>query len=109
MVFGIPTCETVRKARSWLRSEGLAHDFVDLREHPPDGERLGRWLDAFGHLPLRNTSGGSFRALPPEKQAWSRDQWRRAFEGDPMLLRRPVIERAGRPIKVGWNPAGLPD
>lgn len=105
VVYGIPSCTTVRKARAWLDDRGVAHAFVDLRASPPSAERLAGWARAFGVQALKNTSGGSYRALPADKDTWSDERWLAAFAADPMLLRRPVVERGGAPLQVGWRTA----
>lgn len=102
-VYGIPTCGTVKKARAWLDSQGHAHGWVDLREDPPSRARIARWVRVLGALSLRNTSGGSYRALGPEKEGWGDDDWIEAFTADPMLIRRPVVERDGEPLFVGFR------
>jgi arsenate reductase len=107
-VYGIHTCGTVKKARSWLAAEGVEHTFVDLRVDPPDRAHVDRWVAAFGASALRNLSGGAYRALGPEKDTWDADRWAAAFTADPMLVKRPVIERDGVPISVGFrDPQGL--
>lgn len=103
VVYGIPTCGTVKKARSWLAARGLAWTDVDLRQTPPSAERIATWAAAFGAAALRNTSGASYRALGPEKDGWSDQRWIQAFAADPMLIKRPVIERDGAPALVGFN------
>lgn len=103
VVYGIPSCDTVRKARKWLDGHGMAHTFVDFRETPPAKAQVEGWVAAFGATAMRNTSGGSFRALPPEKEGWSEARWAEAFASDPMLVRRPVVERDGKPVVVGWK------
>lgn len=106
VVYGIPSCGTVKKARAWLDAAGVAYTFVDFRATPPAASQVDAWMAAFGARALRNTSGGSYRALGPEKDGWTDAQWRDAFLRDPMLIKRPVVERDGRPVVVGWN---LPD
>jgi arsenate reductase len=103
VVHGIPSCGTVRKARAWLDANGVAHAFVDLRSAPPDRGTIAGWVARFGARALRNTSGGSYRALGPEKDSWTDEQWIAAFVADPMLIKRPVITRAGIPIQVGFR------
>jgi arsenate reductase len=102
-VYGIPSCGTVKKALSALTAAGLAHTFVDFRATPPDAAQVARWVQVFGAPALRNTSGGSYRALGPEKDTWSDAQWTAAFQADPMLIKRPVIEREGAPVVVGFR------
>jgi arsenate reductase len=62
-----------------------------------------RWVEAFGVQKLKNTSGGSYRALPDAKSGWSDAQWIEAFAADAMLIKRPVIERDGVPVSVGFR------
>jgi len=102
-VYGIPTCQTVKKARRWLADRGVEAEFVNLRSAPPSREHVSKWIDAFGSKPMRNTSGGSYRALPPEKKTWDDATWLDHFAGDPMLLKRPIIEKDGEPVLVGFR------
>lgn len=103
LVYGIPSCGTVKKARAWLDAAKRPYRFVDLRETPPSRAQVEAWVAAFGTKALRNTSGGSYRALGAEKDGWSDKQWTDAFAADPMLIKRPVVERAGAPCVVGWT------
>lgn len=102
-VYGIPSCGTVKKARAWLDEKGIAHTFVDFKTTPPSSERVQAWVAAFGAKPMRNTSGGSYRALPDEKATWSDAAWSVRFVADPMLIKRPVIESNGKPVSVGFK------
>lgn len=103
VVYGIPTCGTVRKARAWLAEHGVSHEWIDLRESPPDRATIDRWIAAFGAKALRNTSGAAYRALGPEKDGWDDARWAEAFASDPMLVKRPVVERDGEPVLVGFR------
>ncbi len=103
VVYGIKTCDTVRRARRWLTAHDAAHEFVDVRATPPARERVAAWVERLGAAPLRNTSGGAYRALGPEKKSWSDARWTDAFAAEPMLLKRPVIERDGVAVQVGFR------
>jgi arsenate reductase len=100
---GIPNCGTVKKARAWLDAAGVPYTFVDLRQTPPTRADVDRWVTALGGKALRNTSGGAYRALGPEKDGWSDARWAEAFAADPMLIKRPVVVKDGVPVQVGWN------
>ena len=102
-VHGIPTCGTVKKARKWLDARGIAYEWVDFRTTPPSPEQLEQWVSHFGFRPMRNTSGGAYRALGPEKKTWGDEEWLEAFKNDPMLLKRPVVEIDGKPVLVGFK------
>ena len=60
-------------------------------------------MQTVGSKVLRNTSGGSYRGLGPEKKTWSDSRWADAFAADPMLLKRPVITRDGSVVQVGFR------
>ncbi len=102
-VYGISTCGTVKKARKWLDEHGVDHAFVDFRKTPVAPERVAAWVDALGARALRNTSGGAYRALGPDKADWSDARWTRAFQDDAMLIKRPVLELDGNPVAVGFR------
>ena len=102
-LYGIPTCGTVKKARKWLDERGVDYDWIDFREAPPERDQLTRWVAAFTAKPMKNTSGGAYRALGPEKKTWTDDQWLEAFTSDAMLLKRPVVEIDGEPVAVGFK------
>ncbi len=102
-VYGIPTCTSVRKARAWLDANGHAHDFVDFRATPPSEARVSQWIARLGSRPLRNSSGSAYRALGPERDAWTDSEWTSAFAANPMLIKRPVVERDGIALQVGFD------
>jgi arsenate reductase len=102
VVYGIPTCGTVKKARKWLDDRGATYRWVDLRADPPDRARVAGWVAAVGYAPLRNTSGGAYRALGAEKDGWSDAEWIDAYAADPMPTARswpsgsPMVGPASR-------------
>jgi arsenate reductase len=103
VVWGIPSCGTVKKARSALQGAGIAFIERDLRAAPPTSADVARFVAAVGVNALKNTSGGSYRALPADKDGWTEARWTAAFAADPMLIKRPVIEKHGVVVTVGWK------
>jgi arsenate reductase len=102
-VYGIPNCDTCRKARKWLDARGLEHRFHDLRKDGIDASMTARWLGAAGPDKLINRRGTTWRGLE--------EAVRSLFEGDgaaaalvehPAVIKRPVIERGGD-IMVGFT------
>ncbi|MCP4807306.1 MAG: Spx/MgsR family RNA polymerase-binding regulatory protein [Proteobacteria bacterium] len=102
-LYGIPTCDSCRKARKWLAEQGHDAEWVDLRKTPPTADRVAGWVASVGSKPLKNTSGGSYRKLPQDKKAWDDARWIEAFAGDPMLLKRPILEIDGVATRVGFK------
>jgi arsenate reductase len=107
VVWGIPSCSTVKKAHAALRAHGISFEVRDLREAPPSRADVARFVAAVGAAALRNTSGGAYRALGPGKDTFTDAQWTDAFATDPMLIKRPVIERDGVTVGVGFKDDGV--
>jgi arsenate reductase len=102
VLWGIPTCGTVKKAERWLTDAGHPYTTRDLRRDPPTRDSIAAAVAALGARALRNTSGASFRALPPAREQWTDAQWIDAFTADPMLIRRPVVWVDGVARFAGW-------
>ena len=102
-VYGIPTCGTCKKALDWLTANQIDYEFINTKEQPPTQSMVQAWVGTLGSKPMRNTSGQSYRALGSEKQDWTDAQWVEAFAQDAMLLRRPLFEKAGTAVLVGFR------
>jgi arsenate reductase len=102
-VYGIPSCGTVKKARAWLLAKNAPHTFVDFRATPPTAAQVRAWVATFGATAMKNTSGGAYRALGPEKDSFTDADWTARFIADAMLIKRPIIERDGAPVLVGFR------
>src|SRR3546814_8601103 len=68
-LYGIPNCDTVKKARRWLDGAGVSHRFHDFRKDGLDPAKLQGWIDAVGWERLLNKSGTTFRKLADTDKA----------------------------------------
>ena len=102
-VYGIPNCGTCKKAFQWLDNNGVDYEFINTKEQPPSKAIVQAWIAALGAKPMRNTSGQSYRALGPERDTWSDDQWAEAFANDAMLLKRPLFVKDETAVLVGFR------
>lgn len=103
-LYGITTCDTVRKARAWLEAHGIAYHFHDFRKDGLDAERLAGWFEALGWEAVLNRAGTSFRAMPEDARAGlDRDKAARLILANPTLVKRPVLEAEGN-AHVGFKP-----
>ena len=102
-VYGIPNCGTCKKAIAWLEENGIDYAFVNTKEQPPEKRAIASWVAELTARPMRNTSGLSYRALGDEKKEWSDEQWTKAFANDAMLLKRPLFEKDGKAVMVGFR------
>ncbi|HEU4589328.1 MAG TPA: ArsC family reductase [Steroidobacteraceae bacterium] len=104
IIYGIRNCDTMKKARAWLDSHGIAHEFHDYKLQGIDRATLEGWAMVAGWQALLNRTGTTFRKLPDEVKA--RVDESRAIAlmlEQPSMIKRPVLER-GRKLLVGFSP-----
>jgi arsenate reductase (glutaredoxin) len=106
-VYGIPNCDTVKKARAWLAAQGVEHRFHDFKKEGVPPERLDAWLQAAGWEKLVNRQGTTWRKLEPATQASVTDtaSARALLIAQPSAIKRPVVEWRGGDTTVGFDPA----
>ena len=103
-LYGIPNCDTVKKARAWLDARGIRYAFHDYKKEGVDRERLARWADKSGWALLLNTRGTTFRKLSEQDRAGIDEAKALALmEAHPSLIKRPVVEHPGG-LLVGFDP-----
>ena len=104
-IYGIPNCDTMKKARVWLDQHGVEHVFHDYRKAGVDRARLEGWVAEHGWETILNRSGTTFRALPDAAKADLNAA--KAVElmlAQPGMIKRPVLDLGDRRI-VGFKPA----
>lgn len=98
-------CSTCRKAKAWLRSNGITFNERPIVDQPPTKKELAAWIPASG-LPVRrwlNTSGQSYRAIGKEHIAAMTDaELIDALSRDGKLVKRPVLVDGSR-VLVGFD------
>ena len=109
-LYGIPNCDTVKKARAWLTAHGLEHEFHDFKKQGLPQDELAHWLDTVGWEKLLNRKGTSWRKLDPQVQASVHDAPSAAavMRLQPSVIKRPVVQW-GKPqagtVTVGFDAA----
>ena len=103
-IYGIKNCDTMKKARAWLETQGIGYDFHDYRVEGLDREILARWCDELGWEALLNKGSTTFRALPDaDKQNLDRDRAIALMLAEPTMIKRPVLDAAGK-LMAGFKP-----
>jgi Spx/MgsR family transcriptional regulator len=104
-VFGIASCDTVRRARAWLAGEGVAFEFHDFRKSGVAQEQLDGWLDAAGWERLLNRRGTTWRKLDEARRSAVVDAAgaRALMLQQPSVIKRPVVRWADGAISVGFD------
>lgn len=105
ILYGIPNCDTVKKARTWLDGQGIAYRFHDFKKEgvPP---QLDAWIAQLGWEAVLNRKGTTWRKLDPAAQAAVHDAASAAalMRAQPSVIKRPVVEWGQGPVTVGFAP-----
>ena len=104
-LYGIPGCDTVKKARAWLEAEGIEYAFHDYKKEGVDPDKLARWVAEKGWETVLNRRGTTFRQLSDgDKADIDPAKAVRLMEAHPSAIKRPVAEHHGG-LLVGFDPA----
>ena len=104
ILYGIPNCDTVKKARVWLDQHDVAYAFHDYKKIGIDRPRLEAWVAEHGWEVVLNRAGTTFRALPDADKA-NLDAGRAVtlMLAQPSMIKRPVLDLGDRTM-VGFKP-----
>ncbi len=105
IVYGIPNCDTVKKARVWLQDNGIDFQFHDFKKAGLAAATAENWLKQNAWDVVLNRKGTSWRALSEDSRAAcvSASQALPLMLANPSLIKRPVLERDGKVLAVGFS------
>ena len=105
-VHGIPNCDTVKKARTWLDGHGIAYTFHDYKKQGVPLPQLDGWIRQLGWERLLNRKGTAWRQLDAAVRAGVADAAgaRRVMLAQPSVIKRPVAEWPDGSVTVGFDP-----
>ena len=102
-VYGIPNCDTVKKARNWLDAKGLEYQFHDYKKQGADAGKIAGWVDKAGWEVVLNRRGTTFRKLPDaDKEGIDAGKAVAVMAANPSCIKRPVVEYPGG-LLVGFK------
>lgn len=103
-LYGIPNCDTVKKARVWLEQQGVDYVFHDYKKAGVDAGRLGQWVDEHGWETVLNRTGTTFKTLPEaDKADIDKSKAIALMTAQPSMIKRPVLDLGDRRL-VGFKP-----
>lgn len=104
-LYGIPNCDTVKKARVWLDARGIAYTFHDYKKAGADPARIAEWIAAAGRDKVINRAGTTFRKLSSEDQAaLGGTSAPVVLAANTSVIKRPIVEHPGG-LLVGFKDA----
>jgi arsenate reductase len=104
VVYGIPNCDTVKKARNWLEARGIGYAFHDYKKQGADPAKLAAWAGQVGWERLLNRAGTTFRKLPEaDREGLDEAKAVALMAANPSCIKRPVVEHP-EGLLVGFRP-----
>jgi Spx/MgsR family transcriptional regulator len=105
-LYGIPNCDTVKKARVWLGARGVDFSFHDYKKAGADAAQIARWVDVMGWEKVLNRAGTTFKKLPDaDKTDLDAAKAVAICAANPSAIKRPIVEKDGTIIAVGFKEA----
>ena len=102
-LYGIPNCDTVKKARTYLDARGVSFAFHDYKKAGVTQEHLARWASQVGWERLLNKAGTTFKKLPDaDKADIDAAKAIALMVANPSMIKRPVVE-GGKALLVGFK------
>ena len=104
-LYGIPNCDTVKKARAWLADQRVPYAFHDFKKAGVPADRLDAWLRMAGWDKLLNRQGTTWRKLDADAQLRSGNEEgaRQLMLEQPSVIKRPVVEWPDGAVTVGFD------
>lgn len=105
-LYGIPNCDTIKKARTWLDKNKVAYQFYDYRKDGISPEKVASWFSEFPWDKVLNKASTTWKELSDEEKAQVTDAQSAAklLSANPTAIKRPVIEdENGKALTLGYN------
>ncbi len=105
-LYGIPNCDTVKRARAWLDEQGLGYQFHDYKKQGVPVDRLPGWMAELGWDKVLNRAGTTWRKLDDAVKAGAADASGAAalMVEQPSVIKRPIVEWNDGRLSLGFSP-----
>ena len=105
-VYGIPNCDTVKRARAWLAEAGLEAAFHDFKKSGVPADLAADWLRLFGHQRVINRAGTMWRKLDAATRAGVVDDASALalMQAQPSVIKRPLVRWPDGHWTLGFKP-----
>ena len=104
-LYGIPNCNTVKKARTALEARGIEYEFHDFKKQGVSKEMISGWLKQVGWQKLLKKTGPTWGKLPDAVKASIKDDASalKLMLEQPNVIKRPVLEKNGKVLATGFD------
>jgi len=103
-LYGIPNCDTVKKARTWLAAHNIEAEFHDFKKQGLAADLVQRWLQHSTWEQLINRKGMTWRGLTDEqKNISTNSDAQRLMLDKTSVIKRPLLEQHGKLLHIGFD------
>ena len=107
IIYGIPNCDTMKKAFDWLKARGVAYRFHDYKQSGIDAAHVEAWIHKAGLDQVLNKVSTTFKALPENvRKDVTQEAAIALMTAQPSMIRRPLIDINDH-ILTGFKPAAI--
>ncbi|TCD03632.1 arsenate reductase [Pedobacter psychroterrae] len=105
IVYGIPNCNTVKKAMTWLSENGFKAEFHDFKKKGITPEKLNEWCEFFGWEKVLNKQGTTWKKLDlkEQKAVVNKESAIYVLLNHTSAIKRPVVEVSGKAVLIGFT------
>lgn len=101
-LFGIPNCDTVKKARVFLEAKSIPFEFIDFKKSPPTRELIELWAKAYGELPV-NKKGQTYKKFAQEYEDLSSTEKVSFLIKNSSMIKRPILQDQKKVLCFGFD------
>jgi len=92
-LYGIPNCDTVKKARRWLEENNIDFTFHNFKKDGLDSDLLDNWFSIIGWEVLLNKRGTTWRKLDDNiKNNIDESSAKKIMLDNPSIIKRPILD-----------------
>ena len=104
-LYGIPNCNTVKKARDWLDANNIAYDFHDFKKQGIDEATINHWLSQYPWEKLINRAGLTWRGLDDATKSGIIDNASAIalMQAKTSVIKRPILVKDGKILALGFD------
>ncbi len=105
-LYGIPNCDTVKKARTWLAGHNIEAEFHDFKKQGLTADLAQHWLQQVSWEQLINRKGMTWRNLADaQKNIVGNNDAQQLMLEKTSVIKRPLLEQNGKLLHIGFDEA----
>lgn len=101
-IFGIPNCNTVKKALTHLDKNKIEYEFINFKKTPPTKTQIKAWKKDFGDWPA-NKKGPTFRKIKEEFETADANGKTQLLVDNSSAIKRPILMDNSKAIHFGYD------